>query len=142
MITTVGKPVFARLLAGDSSVHLGVGVGSGVVTETPEDCHLAGDGDPLTACHVPLDSGFPHADSGHLVVQATFAPHHAKFDWREFGLICADTPVESHHYLVNTGESPLLLTRKVLLSPLHPEPKGDVHWVFRVRFAVHHVTSA
>lgn len=136
MITTVGKPVLARLLAGDSSLYLGMAVGSGITTETPDDCHLAGDGDPLTAHHHPLDSGFPYVDGGQLVTQVSVPPQHAKFDWREYGLFAAETPIEPHHYLSATGEHPLLLSRKVLMLPLRPEPKGDVHWVLRVRWVI------
>jgi hypothetical protein len=135
VITEVGRPVIARLLAGHK-LFLGLGVGTGTRPESEEDCCLAGNGDPSTAWHAPLDF-FPQFSAGALELQASFDFNEACFDWREYGLVVTESPITAHHDLFATGDAPVLVSRRVPAVPLHPQVKlDDRQRVLRVRLQI------
>lgn len=143
MLTTVGAPVIAAILAGDRGWRLGIGVGAGSAAPGADDMQLGGDGDEFSAWHLPLDPTFPAAEGPRLVCQATFHAGTAQFAWNEYGLIAARSEITPHHTLAGVGETPLLLTRHVPAHALmrHHEDvfvpgmstkPADKHWVLRI----------
>jgi hypothetical protein len=134
MITIAGRQVLARAMSG-AAVHYAMGAGAGTDPVTSEDTRLAGDGDPATAWHVPLDPGFPvHlADGSGMVVQATFPADCALFDWKEWGLVASSSPLLlSGHAIQELGDGAVLVTRQVPEIPVHSEPKDSSrNWVLR-----------
>jgi hypothetical protein len=131
MITVNGRHVLTHAMKG-VPVFFGMCAGTGSDPVTSEDTRLAGDGDPATAWHVPIDPGFPVYRSDGLLVQATFPADRALFDWKEWGLVAASSPIQPSHAIQETGDTTVLVTRQVPEVPVHSEPKdGSRSWVLR-----------
>jgi hypothetical protein len=122
-------------------LRVGIGVGVGTGPEDRKTTALGGDGSPETAWYRETDTGFPAVqDDGSILLQASFDPGVANFDWREFCVFFTTGKITPHHTLGSTGTGAVMLTRRVPDAPLHSSAKTRESWrtwVFRVPVKFH-----
>jgi hypothetical protein len=140
MLTKSGSALIARLLA-QGAYTLGVGVGDSTHPESTVHTALGSDGILGSCWYKEADPTFPAITDNGLVIQASFDPGEANFDWREWCVFAVQGKIARHYELAKTGITPVLLNRRFPSVPMHSRPKTrelNTTWVLRFPLTFHY----